>query len=264
MAAWRPRPFVSTLARQGQPVAANNPWRLFDGDGVVGFMAGAPTRVRAALPAGTVVQGLGAYGTSNATVTVFSDEAGTKPHEGARPRRRWPGCRSAGTASRPPRRWRRRRLVIEIDPAPGAQADVRELEIWGSTPERAPAAPGSIAEALLTGLPPSAVSVRCLAGQRRDVVSEAGPRREHHLPRRLDPGGDRAVAGVPGLQPRGVAALVGGASPHQRPDRLGRRARPPRARGACRSRRSRRRGCGRGPTRSSSWRRIRTTHSATR
>src|SRR6185312_13239008 len=66
----------------GIPIAANNPWRLFDGDGVIGFMAGTPTRVRVALPAGTVFSGIGAYGASNGTLTVYADEAGTTPMKG--------------------------------------------------------------------------------------------------------------------------------------------------------------------------------------
>jgi RHS repeat-associated protein len=158
----------------GTPIAANNPWRLFDGDGVVGFIAGAPTRVRATLPAGTVVQGLGAYGASNATFTVFGDEAGTTPMKGL------DHVSLAGL----PLRWNRfeaasptaaQSLVIEIDPPAGGQSDVRELEIWGSTPVRAPAAPGAIAEALLTGLPPSAVSVAGTPGSNEMSYPKLGP-----------------------------------------------------------------------------------------
>lgn len=157
----------------GVPIVANNPWRLFDGDGVVGFMAAAPTRVRAELPAGTVVQGLGAYGPTNATLTVF-DEAGTKPMKGL----------DHVSLSGLPLRWNRfeaaspvaaQSLVIEVDPAPGAQADVRELEIWGTAPLRAPAAPGSIAEALLTGLPPSAVSVSASPSDAEMSYPKLGP-----------------------------------------------------------------------------------------
>ena len=158
----------------GTPIVANNPWRLFDGDGVVGFMAGAPTRLRAALPAGTVFEGLGAYGGSDATLTVYSDEAGTQPMKGL------DHVSLAGL----PLRWNRFEaaapvaaagLLIEIDPAPGAQANVRELELWGETPARAPAAPGSVAEALLTGLPPSAVSAAATPGGGEMSYPKLGP-----------------------------------------------------------------------------------------
>jgi RHS repeat-associated protein len=158
----------------GTPIAANNPWRLFDGDGVVGFIAGAPTRVRAALPAGTVFEGLGAYGASDATLTVFADEAGTRPMKGL----------DHVSLSGLPLRWNRfeagsavsaEGLLIEIDPAPGGQAEVRELELWGSTPARAPTPPGSVAEALLTGLPPSAVSVAATPGAGEMSYPKLGP-----------------------------------------------------------------------------------------
>jgi RHS repeat-associated protein len=158
----------------GTPIAANNPWRLFDGDGVVGFIAGAPTRVRAALPAGTVFEGLGAYGASNATLTVYADQAGTRPMKGL----------DHVSLSGLPLRWNRfeagsplaaEGLLIEIDPAPGGQAEVRELELWGSTPARAPTPPGSVAEALLTGLPPSAVSVPASPGAGEMSYPKLGP-----------------------------------------------------------------------------------------
>lgn len=158
----------------GTPIVANNPWRLFDGDGVVGFMAGAPTRIRAALPAGTVFEGVGAYGGTDATLTVYADEAGTKPMKGL------DHVSLAGL----PLRWNRFEaaapapaggLLIEIDPVPGAEANIRELEVWGQTPARAPAAPGTVAEALLTGLPPSAVSVAASPGSGEMSYPKLGP-----------------------------------------------------------------------------------------
>ena len=160
--------------RSGQPVLANNPWQLFDGDGVIGFIAGAPTRIRAALPAGTVFEGLGAYGGTDATLTVYSDEAGTKPMKGL----------DHVALTGLPLRWNRfeaaapvaaERLLFEIDPLPGAQANVREVEIWGRTPERPPVAPASVAEALLSGLPPSAVAVAASPGDGEMSYPKLGP-----------------------------------------------------------------------------------------
>ena len=246
----------------GTPVLANNPWRLFDGDGLVGFMAGAPTRVRAALPPGTVVQGLGAYGASNATLTVFSDEAGTRPMKGL----------DHVSLAALPLRWNRfeaaspmaaETLVIEIDPGAGGQADLRELEIWGSTPVRAPSAPGSMAEALLTGLPPSAVSVAATPGSNEMSYPKLGPDATKTFRVELTQESmalSRAflVYNIEGL-PHWSAARrqINGLTVSGGPTPTGPRV-------ACRSRRSRRRGCGQGRTRSSFWLQIRTTRSDTR
>jgi RHS repeat-associated protein len=158
----RVRSSIVPVALRVDDDSADDPWRLFDGDGALAFSFKGKVRVRATLPESTTIESIGVYGPAEATLTVYAgSSSGPKPV---------PGMESVALAGKP-LRWNRvdlerptetSELTFEFSAPPGQSTGVRELEIWGKAPLSIPRdlqSSAAATELLLTGVPPGAVNI---------------------------------------------------------------------------------------------------------
>jgi RHS repeat-associated protein len=153
-----------------------DPWALFDGDATSAFKTGQPVRVRVSLPKGVALEAIGVYGGTGAVVAVTAEaSAGSKPIAGL----------ENIALDKLPARWNRfsasapteaASLLVDITPAPGQQADVPELELWGRVaPSARPMTSAEWAEALLTHLPAGALTAAASPAAATIAAPQVGP-----------------------------------------------------------------------------------------
>jgi RHS repeat-associated protein len=153
---------IEKIPGGGELAGRPDPWALFDGDGAIPFETAESVRVRVWLPGSVALEAIGIYGAVTGVVSVYADTPS--------------GAKAIGGLERLaladlPLRWNRfeatspleaASVILEITPAPGTRAEVREVELWGKTPVTTPkdlSAPPALAESLLTELPVGAVQV---------------------------------------------------------------------------------------------------------
>ena len=141
--------------------------------------------MRVSLPRGVALETIGVYGGRGAVVAASADgTAGPKPITGL----------EKIALEDLPARWNRfsasapietSSLLLDITPAPGQQAEVPELELWGRVaPGVQPSSSRAWAEALLTHLPAGAVQVAASPATATIAAPQIGP--AGHVPLTFD------------------------------------------------------------------------------